>query len=109
MAIHARPLHNCPPMRQRAGLSRTATTPRLKHCRKDPAHLGTDGKAEHFIRTALREWAHARSHDSARQRATHLNSWLREYNWHPRHASAGYLTPVSRMPLAVNNVMSLRS
>ena len=36
----------------------------------------TNGKAERFIQTALREWAYARAYRTSRQRAAHLTSWL---------------------------------
>lgn len=69
----------------------------------------TNGKAERFIQTALREWAYARSYDHSDQRAAHLNHWLHRYNWHRLHASLGYRPPISRIPLAVNNLLGLHS
>lgn len=81
----------------------------LEHRYTRPYTPRTNGKAERFIQTALREWAYARSYDSSEQRAVHLNPWLHEYNWHRPHASLTYLPPVSRIPLPVNNVVSLHS
>jgi len=82
---------------------------RLRHKRTRPYTPRTNGKAERFIQTALREWAYARSYDSSDQRAAHLNPWLHDYNWHRIHASLGYRPPISRIPLPVNNVLGLHS
>ena len=79
----------------------------LTHKRTRPYTPRTNGKAERFIQTALREWAYARSYDSSDQRAAHLNPWLHQYNWHRRHASLGYQSPITRIPMALNNVLGL--
>src|SRR4029077_50041 len=42
----------------------------------------TNGKAERFIQTALREWAYARAYQNSRQRSAELLNWLHRYNWH---------------------------
>ena len=81
----------------------------LKHKRTRPYTPRTNGKAERFIQTALREWAYARSYASSDQRAAHLNHWLHQYNWHRPHASLGYQPPITRIPMALNNVMGLHS
>ena len=80
----------------------------LKHKRTRPYTPRTNGKAERFIQTALREWAYARAYDSSEQRAEHLPHWLHQYNWHRPHASLGYLPPASRLP-SVNNLVGLHS
>lgn len=82
---------------------------RLRHKRTRPYTPRTNGKAERFIQTALREWAYARSYDSSDQRRAHLNPWLHQYNWHRLHASLGYRPPISRIPLLVNNVLGLHT
>jgi IS30 family transposase len=47
----------------------------------------TNGKAERFILTALREWAYARAYQNSDQRTAELTNWLNRYNWHrPRDA-----------------------
>lgn len=81
----------------------------LKHQRTRPYTPRTNGKAERFIQTALREWAYARSYENSAQRGRHLNRWLHQYNWHRPHASLGYLPPISRAGLSVNNLMGLHS
>ena len=80
---------------------------KLRHVRTKPYTPRTNGKAERFIQTALREWAYARSYDSSDMRAKHLPLWLHHYNWHRQHASLGYHPPISRIP--VNNLVGLHS
>ncbi len=69
----------------------------------------TNGKAERFIQTALREWAYARSYDNSLQRALQLHSWLHDYNWHRPHASLNHQPPISRSGFDRNNLLSLHS
>jgi len=69
----------------------------------------TNGKAERFIQTALREWAYARTYQDSEARKLHLPLWLHEYNWHRPHASLRYLPPVSSLGLAVNNLVRLHT
>lgn len=80
----------------------------LQHRRTRPYTPRTNGKAERFIQTALREWAYARAYSCSDQRAAQLLPWLHHYNWHRPHASLGYLPPISRLP-AVNNLVGLHS
>lgn len=80
----------------------------IKHLRTQPYTPRTNGKAERFIQTALREWAYARAYGSSDQRAAHLPLWLHQYNWHRPHASLGYLPPISRLP-QLNNLVGLHS
>ena len=59
-------------------------TPRLG--RAPPAFASkTNGKAERFIQTALREWAYAQAYPSSQRRAEELPVWLHRYNWHRPH------------------------
>ncbi len=50
----------------------------LKHVRTKPYTPRTNGKAERFIQTALREWAYARAYDTSDQRAE--DNLLRVHN-----------------------------
>lgn len=79
----------------------------LRHIRTKPYTPRTNGKAERFIQTSLREWAYARSYASSEQRAQHLLPWLHHYNWHRPHASLDYRPPISRIPL--NNLLGLHT
>lgn len=81
----------------------------LVHRRTRPYSPRTNGKAERFIQTALREWAYARSYDTSEQRGKHLAGWLHQYNWHRPHASLNYLPPISRAGTFVNNLLALHS
>lgn len=81
----------------------------LVHRYTRPYSPRTNGKAERFIQTALREWAYARSYQSSEQRARYLLPWLHQYNWHRPHASLDYLPPISRSGLSVNNLLSNHS
>jgi transposase InsO family protein len=57
----------------------------------------TNGKAERFIQTLLREWAYARSYSSSSVRARALGGYLRWYNRRRPHSSLGARPPVSRV------------
>ena len=81
----------------------------LKHRFTRPYTPRTNGKAERFIQTALREWAYARTYQNSQERSQELRSWLHQYNWHRPHASLGLSPPVSRSGLARNNLLSLHS
>lgn len=55
---------------------------KLKHIRTKPYTPRTNGKAERFIQTSLREWAYARAYLNSRQRAQQLPFFIHRYNWH---------------------------
>jgi transposase InsO family protein len=82
---------------------------KLKHIRTKPYTPKTNGKAERFIQTALREWAYARAYDTSDQRAEDLPIWLHRYNWHRPHGSLKANTPISRLGLSRNNQLTLHS
>jgi len=79
----------------------------LKHRYTRPYSPRTNGKAERFIQTALREWAYACAYASSDHRASYLPAWLHQYNWHRPHASLNYQPPVSRLTNSVNNLLGL--
>ena len=76
----------------------------LKHRFTRPYTPRTNGKAERFIQTALREWAYARTYQNSNERSRELRSWLHQYNWHRPHGSLGMSTPISRSDLDPNNL-----
>jgi transposase InsO family protein len=82
---------------------------RLKHIRTKPYTPKTNGKAERFIQTSLREWAYARAYENSDQRAAELPIWLHRYNWHRPHGSIGAKPPISRLGLDGNNLLRLHS
>jgi len=81
----------------------------LKHIRTRPYTPKTNGKAERFIQTALREWAYAQAYPNSDRRAEELPIWLHRYNWHRPHAGIKCQTPISRLALAEDNLLRLHS
>ena len=81
----------------------------LKHIRTKPYTPKTNGKAERFIQTSLREWAYARAYNTSDERAAELPKWLHRYNWHRPHGGIKSQTPISRLGLAGNNLLRLHS
>jgi transposase InsO family protein len=79
----------------------------LKHIRTKPYTPKTNGKAERFIQTALREWAYALAYPTSNHRADQLPLWLHRYNWHRPHGGIKSQTPISRIGLAGNNLLRL--
>jgi transposase InsO family protein len=69
----------------------------------------TNGKAERFIQTALREWAYARTYQDSAEREEQLEYWLHDYNFHRPHSGIKLQTPASRAGLNRNNLLSLHS
>jgi transposase InsO family protein len=81
----------------------------IKHIYTRPYTPRTNGKAERFIQTALREWAYARAYTCSEQRKQCLPAWTHQYNWHRPHASLGYQPPISRISESVNNLLALHT
>ena len=79
----------------------------LKHIRTKPYTPRTNGKAERFIQTSLREWAYARAYLNSRQRAKELPFFIHRYNWHRPHAGIGRVPPITRLGLAKDNLLRL--
>ena len=81
----------------------------LKHIRTKPYTPQTNGKAERFIQTALREWAYATAFNTSDERRAELPRWLHRYNWHRPHASLAAKPPISRLPITGNNLLTFHS
>jgi transposase InsO family protein len=81
----------------------------LKHIFTKPYSPKTNGKAERFIQTSLREWAYARAYNTSAERTDQLPRWLHRYNWHRPHGSIGSKPPISRLGLTGNNLLRLHS
>ena len=81
----------------------------IGHIRTRPYTPKTNGKAERFIQTALREWAYAQAYQSSDARAAELPIWLHRYNWHRPHGSLKCKTPISRLALSEDNLLRLHS
>lgn len=80
---------------------------KLKHLRTKPYTPKTNGKAERFIQTALREWAYARAYQTSHQRAADLPIWTHMYNWHRPHGGIKDQTPISRLGQSRDNLLTL--
>ena len=72
----------------------------LTHKRTRPYTPRTNGKAERFIQTLLREWAYARPYETSADRQLALRPWLRYYNRQRPHAGIQYQTPWARLQVA---------
>jgi len=66
-----------------------------------PYRPQTNGKAERFIQTMLREWAYSRLYQSNEERRGRLNRWLQFYNQRRPHTALGGKPP---MAVLLNNV-----
>ena len=64
-----------------------------------PSTPKTNGKAERFIQTSLREWAYAHSCSHSTQRSAPLPLFLHTYHWHRPHHSLILHSPISRLRL----------
>jgi transposase InsO family protein len=69
---------------------------KIKHIRTRIYTPRTNGKAERFIQTAIREWAYAMLYQNSAERLKHLLPWVHQYNWHRPHASLKQMPPISR-------------
>lgn len=78
----------------------------LRHIRTRPYTPRTNGKAERFIQSALREWAYAFVYRHSTERATMLDQWLHHYNWHRPHSSLDHMPPATRLGLTAHNVLA---
>jgi transposase len=70
---------------------------RLRHLRTRPYTPRTNGKAERFIQTLLREWAYIRAYGTSTERLAALPHWLHSYNVQRRHAGLHDRPPISRL------------
>lgn len=69
----------------------------------------TNGKAERFIQSALREWAYGFAYKHSIERASMLDRWIHHYNWHRPHQGINGVAPISRLPGPRNNLLTLHS
>jgi transposase InsO family protein len=69
----------------------------------------TNGKAERFIQSALREWAYGRTYRNSDQRSAALPIWNHFYNWHRPHHGINLMPPMSRLSMPRKNLLTLHS
>jgi transposase InsO family protein len=75
----------------------------LTHKRTRPYTPKTNGKAERFIQTSIREWAYAAPFNTSADRTRAMHPWLHAYNTERPHAAHNGKPPLSR--LARDNVL----
>jgi transposase-like protein len=81
----------------------------LRHVFTRPYRPQTNGKAERFIQSALREWAYGIPYRHSAERTAMLNRWMHHYNWHRPHHGIGKVAPVSRLAQSRNNLLALHT
>ena len=81
----------------------------LKHSFTRPYRPQTNGKAERFIQSALREWAYGISYGRSSERTAMLKRWNHHYNWHRPHQGIGGAAPISRLQRSRNNLLTLHT
>lgn len=74
-----------------------------------PYRPQTNGKAERFIQSALREWAYGFVYKDSGERAAMLRDWNHHYNWHRPHQGISGVAPMSRLRSSRNNLLQLHS
>jgi transposase InsO family protein len=82
---------------------------RIRHLRTKPFTPRTNGKAERFIQTCLREWAYAEAYTSSTERTLALADWLHHYNWHRPHSALHSMPPITKLGLKGNNLLKLHT
>ena len=75
----------------------------LRHIRTRPYTPRTNGKAERFIQTSLREWAYARAYRSSHERANAMIPWIDAYNTQRPHSALANQTPWLRLNNLLGN------
>jgi transposase InsO family protein len=68
-----------------------------RHVRTKPYTPRTNGKAERFIQTSIKEWAYSQAYESSEERQEHLQPWLETYNYRRPHTSLNYKPPITRL------------
>ena len=82
---------------------------KLKHLFTRPYRPQTNGKAERFIQSALREWAYGIPYQHSTERSAMLKRWMHHYNWHRPHQGIGGIAPMARLNRTRNNLLTLHS
>ena len=68
-----------------------------RQVRTRPYTPRTNGKAERFIQTSIKEWAYGRAYESSQERTERLGPWLDYYNQTRPHTALNYKPPISRL------------
>ena len=81
----------------------------IQHRFTRPYRPQTNGKAERFIQSALREWGYGWTYQNSTERTDALSSWQHHYNWHRPHSGIGGQPPMSRLPKTRKNLLKVHS
>lgn len=76
---------------------------KARHIRTRPYTPRTNGKAERFIQTSLREWAYAKPYASSAERSREIAEWAETYNLTRPHAGIGGISPWQRLNNLLGN------
>ena len=87
--------------------AKTCRRLKLKHSFTRPYRPQTNGKAERFIQSALREWAYGIPYNHSSERTHMLDRWTHHYNWHRPHQGIHGIAPMSRLKQSANNLLTL--
>ena len=80
----------------------------VQHKFTRPYRPQTNGKAERFIQSALREWAYGWTYQNSAERTDALAGWQHHYNWHRPHSAIGNIAPMHRLKSA-NNLLTVHT
>ena len=75
----------------------------IRHIRTRPYTPRTNGKAERFIQTSLREWAYVSPYRSSAERADAMAPWINGYNTTRPHSALANQTPWLRLNNLLGN------
>lgn len=81
----------------------------IKHSFTGAYRPQTNGKAERFIQSALREWAYGIPYNHSSERREMLDRWIHHYNWHRPHQGISGKAPISRLAKSRNNLLTVHS
>jgi len=75
----------------------------VRHLRTRPYRPQTNGKAERFIQTTLREWAYAQPYQTSEHRKLAIGPWTDAYNLQRPHSGIGGKTPFQKLTNLLGN------
>jgi len=81
-------------------MAAVCTELKIRHLFTQPYRPRTNGKAERFIQSLLREWAYAASYPTSAHRLRALPVWINCYNKQRPHGTLGHRPPASRLAAA---------